>query len=178
MIEQVILVDENDQVLGAMEKLEAHEKALLHRAFSVFIFNTDGKLMLQQRQFTKYHSGGLWTNTCCGHPRPGEQTDAAAARRLYEEMGFSCQLYKKFDFIYSAKLDHELTEYELDHVFFGIFNESPVLNELEAADWKWITWHDLCADIEKHPEHYTFWLKRCVEKINAQKLLNSSQSFS
>ena len=171
MVEKVILVDENDQVLGAMEKLEAHEKALLHRAFSIFIFNNEGKLMLQQRQFTKYHSGGLWTNTCCGHPRPGETTEKAASRRLHEEMGFACQLDKRFDFIYKANLDHELTEYELDHVFFGIFDDAPLLNDIEAADWMWITWHDLCVDIQNHPDSYTFWLKVCVEKINGLKLI-------
>lgn len=171
MVEKVILVDENDQVLGAMEKLEAHEKALLHRAFSIFIFNSEGKLMLQQRQFTKYHSGGLWTNTCCGHPRPGETTLEAASRRLQEEMGFTCHLDHTFEFVYKADLDHHLTEYELDHVFFGTFDNPPVLNDVEAADWMWTTWHDLCAGIRNHPDNYTFWLKVCVEKINGLKLI-------
>lgn len=171
MVEKVILVDENDHAIGAMEKLQAHEKGLLHRAFSIFIFNPAGELMLQQRQFTKYHSGGLWTNTCCGHPRPDETTLQAAARRLEEEMGFVCNLTHKFPFIYKVVLDNELTEYEFDHVFFGNFASIPALNVEEAADWMWISWQDLCSDIHENPEKYTFWLKICVEKINDLELI-------
>jgi isopentenyl-diphosphate delta-isomerase len=171
MEEKVILVDEQDQAIGEMEKLQAHEQALLHRAFSIFIFNERGQLMLQQRQLTKYHSGGLWTNTCCGHPRPNETTKEAAQRRLQEEMGFLCDLNHKFYFTYKAALDNNLTEYELDHVFFGQFDAIPVLNPDEAADWNWVEWTDLCDDIQNNPDSYTFWLKICVEKINDLKLI-------
>lgn len=171
MEEKVILVDLNDQAIGEMEKIQAHEQALLHRAFSIFVFNTKGQLMLQQRQLTKYHSGGLWTNTCCGHPRPHETTKEAAQRRLREEMGFFCELNHKFYFTYKASLDNNLTEYELDHVFFGQFDTSPILNPEEAADWNWVGWDDLCDDIINNPDNYTFWLKVCVEKINDLQLI-------
>jgi len=136
--ENVILVDEKDNQVGLMPKLEAHQKGLLHRAFSVFIFNSDYELLLQKRASSKYHSGGLWTNTCCSHPRDGEDILDAANRRLHEEMGIKTNLRKVFDFIYKADLDNNLTENEFDHVFYGVYNDDPVLNREEADDFMWI----------------------------------------
>ena len=125
MLEEVVLVNEKDEAIGTMEKMAAHEKALLHRAFSVFVFNKNGDLLMQQRAHSKYHSGGLWTNTCCSHPRPGEHVADAANRRLQEEMGFTTSLNKAFDFTYKAAFDNGLTEHEFDHVFIGIY-EGPI----------------------------------------------------
>jgi isopentenyl-diphosphate delta-isomerase len=158
-LEQVILVNEQDEMLGLMEKMEAHEKGLLHRAFSVFIFNDDGEMMLQQRAHSKYHSGGLWTNTCCSHPRAGESNVDAAKRRLQEEMGFSCDVEKAFDFIYKKHLDKGLIEHEFDHVFFGKYNGKPSINPEEVGDWKWLHPMEVAADIKHHPEKYTEWFK-------------------
>lgn len=140
-----------------MDKQEAHEKALLHRAFSVFVFNSSGKLLLQQRALSKYHSGGLWTNTCCSHPRPGEQTIDAAHRRLQEEMGFDCQLQQKFYFIYKAPFENGLTEHELDFIYTGTFDGEPEINPDEVQQYKWISITDLNNDIRLHPERYTAW---------------------
>ena len=136
--EKVILVDKNDNQVGLMPKLEAHEKGLLHRAFSIFIFNSKYELLLQKRASSKYHSGGLWTNTCCSHPREGEDTLDAANRRLDEEMGIKTSLRKVYDFIYKAELDNQLTEHEFDHVFYGVFDNDPILNKDEAEDFKWV----------------------------------------
>ena len=147
--EKVILVDENDTQVGLMPKLEAHQKGLLHRAFSVFIFNSNHQLLLQKRAVSKYHSGGLWTNTCCSHPREGEETINAANRRLIEEMGIKTNLRKVFDFIYKAELDNELTENEFDHVYYGVYNEDPILNLDEADDFKWVDMQTLNDDIIK-----------------------------
>jgi len=163
--EQVILVDSNDNKIGLMNKIEAHEKALLHRAFSVFIFNKKGQLMLQQRALDKYHCGGLWTNTCCSHQRDGETTLQAAKRRLNEEMGFQTQLEEKFSFIYKAPFDNGLTEHELDHVLVGFYEDAPVLNKTEAASWKWIDIQSLEEDIKTNPEAYTPWFKIIFEKF-------------
>ena len=134
--EKVILVNNNDTPIGLMEKMEAHEKALLHRAFSVFVFNKNDELMLQQRALSKYHSPGLWTNTCCSHPRVDEPVIDAGRRRLMEEMGFDCEIEKIFDFIYKAELDQGLTEHEFDHVLFGRYNENPEINPKEVKRWK------------------------------------------
>ena len=157
--EKVILVDENDTQVGLMPKLEAHQKGLLHRAFSVFIFNNNYQLLLQKRAVSKYHSGGLWTNTCCSHPREGEETINAANRRLIEEMGIKTNLRKVFDFIYKAELDNELTEYEFDHVFYGLYNEDPIINTEEADDFKWIDMETLNNDISANGQNYTVWFK-------------------
>jgi isopentenyl-diphosphate Delta-isomerase len=166
MIEEyVILVDEQDQALGLMEKMEAHEKGVLHRAFSVFVFNDKGELMLQQRALEKYHSGGLWTNTCCSHPRDGESAEEAAHRRLQEEMGFDCALEKKFHFIYKRELDKGLTEHELDHVFFGTYNDAPNINPEEVASYKWVNMTALKTDLQVNPHLYTEWFKICFDEV-------------
>ena len=157
--EKVILVDENDTQVGLMPKLEAHQKGLLHRAFSIFIFNSNHQLLLQKRAISKYHSGGLWTNTCCSHPREGEETINAANRRLIEEMGIKTNLRKVFDFIYKAELDNELIENEFDHVFYGIYNEDPIINTEEADDFKWIDMETLNNDIAINGQNYTVWFK-------------------
>ena len=157
MSEFVVLVDENDQDLELMEKMEAHEKGLLHRAFSVFILNDKGELMLQRRALEKYHSGGLWTNTCCSHPRQGETVEAAAHRRLMEEMGFDCNIEKAFDFIYRAELDKGLTEHEFDHLFIGHFSGQPQINPDEVAEWKWMGIDDVRKDLAENPQNYTAW---------------------
>ncbi len=159
MNESVILVDETDLPLGQMEKQEAHIQGLLHRAFSVFVFNDAGALLLQRRAITKYHSGGLWTNTCCGHPRPGEDTRIAAQRRLQEEMGLELELTPLFHFVYRAELDQHLTEHEYDHVFVGKTNREPSLNPGEASAHRWISIKMVCEEIERTPELFTAWFK-------------------
>ncbi|MDD2907505.1 MAG: isopentenyl-diphosphate Delta-isomerase [Candidatus Gracilibacteria bacterium] len=157
MQENIIIVDEFDREIGVGEKMEVHEKALLHRAFSILVFNSKGELMLQQRDMQKYHSGGLWTNTCCSHPRDGEDLEHAIHRRLQEEMGFDTELTKKTELIYKAELDNELTEHEYLHVYKGFFDLEPNLNPDEAMDYKWISPNDLKIDIEKNPDAYTKW---------------------
>ena len=164
-IEKVILVDENDNPLGEIEKIEAHKKALLHRAFSIFIFNDRDELMLQQRAAHKYHSPELWTNTCCSHPKPGETLSEAAHRRLPQEMGFDCKMEKIFDFIYKAKLDKDLTEHEFDHVFFGRYNKSPHINREETGKWKWMKMEDIDDDMKTQPENYTVWFRLAFQKV-------------
>ena len=165
MTEQIILVDKEDQQVGTGEKIDVHKKGLLHRAFSVWVFNSKRELMLQQRAKTKYHSGGLWTNTCCGHPRPGESVLTAAKRRLNEEMGFECDLAKMFDYIYKVPLDKGMNEHEFLHVYKGVFNGIPRPNPEEADSWKWVSVEEVRADIKKHPENYTPWFKLSMEKI-------------
>lgn len=159
MEEKVILVNEADDQLGLMGKMEAHEKGLLHRAFSVFIFNKSGQLLLQQRALDKYHSPGLWTNTCCSHQRDGESSLEAGKRRLKEEMGFNCDLEEVFWFIYKADFDNGLTEHELDHVMVGYYDEDPLINENEVATFKWVSMKDVKDDILKKPENYSEWFK-------------------
>lgn len=161
-MEQVILVDEQDKEVGIIEKMQAHIEGRLHRAISVFIFNSKNELLLQQRADGKYHSAGLWTNTCCSHPMPGETVAHAATRRLNEEMGMKCVLQKSFTFVYKALLDHHLTEYEYDHVFTGITDEEPVPNPTEVAAWKYVNIENLQADILLNPEKYTEWFKICL----------------
>lgn len=164
-MEEVILVNTDNEVLGYMEKMEAHEKGLLHRAFSIFIFNTKGEILLQKRAISKYHSGGLWTNTCCSHPRKNESFLDAANRRLSEEMGMSCVLNEAFSFIYKAELDNNLTEHEYDQVLFGTTDQIPVLNKAEAEDYKYIKPDQLKIDIHDNPSQYTEWLKISFEKV-------------
>jgi isopentenyl-diphosphate delta-isomerase len=163
--EKVILVNEKDEQIGLMPKMEAHEKALLHRAFSVFIFNDKNKLMLQQRAIGKYHSPGLWTNTCCSHQRDGETNIEAGKRRLQEEMGFVVELKESISFIYKAPFDNGLTEHEFDHVLLGKYNDAPVINKEEVADWKWMSLEAVKADILSRPELYTEWFKVIFDKF-------------
>ena len=163
--ELVILVNENDEKIGLMPKMEAHEKAVLHRAFSVFIFNDKNELMLQQRALHKYHSPGLWTNTCCSHQRDGESSVEAGKRRLQEEMGFSTELRESTKFIYKAPFDNGLTEHEFDHILIGEYNEDPVINPEEAASWKWMTIKDVKEDILGRPDNYTEWFKIIFDKF-------------
>lgn len=164
--ENVILVDENDNEIGTMEKIKAHEEGgKLHRAFSIFVFNTDGEMMLQKRADSKYHAPGKWTNTCCSHPRKGETLEEATRRRLDEEMGFTCDMEKVFDFIYRADVGKGLTEWEYDHVFIGIYDDEPELNPDEASDWKWIDPDVLLEDVEKNPDDYTPWFKEVVDEV-------------
>lgn len=163
--EQVILVNELDEKIGLMPKLEAHQKALLHRAFSVFIFNDANELMLQQRALHKYHSPGLWTNTCCSHQRDGETSLEAGKRRLQEEMGFTTSLRETTAFIYKAPFDNGLTEHEYDHILIGEFNEPPLINKEEVAAWKWMTIEDVKEDIQRNPQLYTEWFKIIFDKF-------------
>ncbi len=173
--ERVILVNKADEELGTMPKMEAHEKALLHRAFSVFIMNQKGETMLQQRAAHKYHSPLLWTNTCCSHQRTGETNVEAGQRRLQEEMGFRTQLKELFSFIYRAPFDNGLTEHELDHVMIGYFDEDPVFNKDEVADWKWMFPEAIKDDISKNPDLYTAWFKIIFEKFYGYILQNQLQ---
>ena len=163
MEEFVVLVDQDDHKLGLMEKQQAHVAGLLHRAFSVFVFNSKGELMIQQRAASKYHSPTLWTNTCCSHPRDNETYEQAAHRRLEEEMGFDCELEYKFNFIYKAHLENDLIEHELDHVFIGTFDDEPKLNPDEVMAYRWVELDDLKKDMEKNPQNYTAWFKIIFE---------------
>ncbi|MEX0359727.1 MAG: isopentenyl-diphosphate Delta-isomerase [Allomuricauda sp.] len=163
--EKVILVNTNDEPIGLMPKMEAHEKAVLHRAFSVFIMNNKGETMLQQRAKDKYHSPLLWTNTCCSHQRDGETNIQAGKRRLMEEMGFSTELRELFSFIYKAPFDNGLTEHELDHVMMGHYNDSPQINPEEVEGWKWMQPSDIKQDIAQNPDKYTAWFKIIFERF-------------
>lgn len=162
--EKVILVNERDEPIGLMPKMEAHEKALLHRAFSVFIFNDKNELMIQQRALGKYHSPGLWANTCCSHQREGETNVAAGMRRLQEEMGFTTSLEDSISFIYKAPFDNGLTEHEYDHILLGRYNQEPQPNPEEVHDWKWMDLEDIKAEMETQPEKYTAWFKIIFDK--------------
>ena len=164
-MDDVILVDQSDREIGAMPKMEAHIQGQLHRAFSVFIFNTDGALLLQQRAFSKYHSGGKWTNTCCSHPRPGERTADAADRRLQEEMDMACKLDAVFSFCYKAEVENGLIEHEFDHVYFGTSDILPVPDPEEVADFRYISMDDLKSSIAEEPEMYTEWFKICFDQV-------------
>ena len=157
--EKVILVNELDEQIGLMPKLEAHQKAVLHRAFSVFILNDKKEIMLQQRVQHKYHSPLLWTNTCCSHQREGETNIQAGNRRLFEEMGFKTEIKELFHFIYKAPFDNGLTEHELDHVMVGYYNDAPQINPEEVQDWKWMKIEEVKNDMLTHPESYTVWFK-------------------
>lgn len=167
MLEEVILVNELDKPLGVMEKMEAHRKALLHRAFSVFIFNSKGEILLQRRSSAKYHSGGLWTNACCSHPRPGEDTCQAARRRLEEELGFTVGLTKVFDFIYKSVFGNGLTEHEFDHVFVGYYDDQVRPDPNEVSDHKFLSLEAVEADMEARPEVYTSWFHLAFPMIRS-----------
>lgn len=166
--EHVILVDRMGRKIGTQEKIQAHRDGKLHCAFSIFIFNPLNELLLQKRAKTKYHSGGLWTNTCCSHPRPGETHDQAAKRRLNEEMGFNCELTSLFSFIYHANLDNNLFEHELDRVFVGHYDGQPAPNPAEVEDWKWMNISSLRQDIQENSQNYTYWFKLVLERVIKQ----------
>lgn len=174
MPEYILLVDENDNVIGKEEKIKTHQEGKLHRAFSIFVFNSEGELLLQKRAKSKYHSGGLWSNTCCSHQRVGEILEKAAHRRLKEEMGFDCELKKIFSFTYKVKLNNDLFEHEHDHVFIGNFDGKPNPNSEEVDEWKWVDLKELKRDIQKNPDNYTYWLKMSINKvISLHQLLSS-----
>lgn len=162
--DRVILVDEQDRPVGTEEKLRAHEEGALHRAFSVVVFNSDGQMLLQQRSPSKYHSGGLWSNTCCSHPRPGEPVEAAARRRLKEEMGFTCDVEPVFTFTYRVRLG-TLWEHELDHVLVGRYDGTPAPDADEVGSWKWVDLEDLKVDMQAHPEQYTYWFRVLIDRL-------------
>ena len=164
-MEHVVLVNEQDQQIGIMEKMAAHIVPRLHRAFSIFIFNSKGELLLQQRALSKYHSPGLWTNTCCSHPCDGETLAQATSRRLMEEMGMQCDMHEVFTFIYKAPVGLGLIEHEFDHVWFGKTDEVPQINTEEVASWKYMRLEDLQTDIKAHPELYTEWFKISFDEI-------------
>jgi len=166
MKEQVILVDTNDNPQGLMEKMEAHEKGILHRAFSIFIFNSKNELMLQQRAFSKYHTPGLWANTCCSHPRDGETLEQATSRRLMEEMGMQCDITKVFSFVYKGDVGQGLIEHEFDHVFIGHSDAQPTINKEEVETWKYASMKDIKADMTKNPEKYTVWFRIAFDEVN------------
>lgn len=165
MEEYIIAVDEKDKELGPIEKMEAHEKGVLHRAFSIFIFNSKDQLLLQKRYNGKYHSGGLWTNTCCSHPRYKEELEEAIHRRLKEEMGFTCELKKLFSFCYKVSFQNNLTENEYDHVFIGVYDGEIIPNENEVEDYKWVDIDEVKADIKVNGHLYTFWFKSILDKV-------------
>lgn len=162
--EYVVLVDEQDQEIGQMEKMEAHRLGLLHRAFSILLFNSKGELLLQQRAAHKYHSPLLWTNTCCSHQRPGETTLLAAERRLREEMGMSAPMQTAFSFLYKANLDQGLSEHELDHVVFGYTNQDPIINPKEVQAFQWITIEQLSQQLKNNPQTLTVWFQILLEQ--------------
>lgn len=166
-IENVVLITEQDEPIGLMEKQQAHIAGVLHRAFSVFVFNDKGELLIQQRAHEKYHTPGLWTNTCCSHPRENESYEQAALRRLQEEMGFSCPIEFQFSFIYKADVGEGLTEHEFDHVFKGTYNQDPNINPEEVASFKWIDFDELLADVENNPQDYTPWFKIILKEYIA-----------
>ena len=163
LTERVILVDQFDNELGVAEKIEAHNRGLLHRAFSIFVFDSADRLLIQKRAIGKYHSGGLWSNSCCGHPRPGELTISAAERRLREELGFSCSLRPVFDFVYRAEVDRGMTEHEFDHIFIGRSDVVPAPNPTEIDDYKWIDFRFLKQDVSLRPDQYTLWLRTALD---------------
>lgn len=157
--EYVTLVDTGDRVVGRAEKMHAHREGLLHRAFSIMLYDSESRILLQRRHPSKYHSGGLWSNTACGHPRPDEPTLAAAERRLMEEMGVSCDLNHQFGFIYRAEVEDGLTEYEYDHVFTGLFDGDPTPDDSEVEGWKWVEPEELARDVARSPRRYTYWFR-------------------
>jgi isopentenyl-diphosphate delta-isomerase len=171
MKEEVILINEANEVIGQMEKMEAHQKGLLHRAFSVFLFNEKGEWLLQKRANTKYHSSGLWTNSCCGHPRPGEDIVSAAQRRLNEELGIQASLQVQFEFQYQTNFDNLLTENEWDYVLLGKTEATPLSNPDEVDDWKWISPEAVQEQIQLNPEQFTYWFKHIVNHYLKQLII-------
>lgn len=170
MTDDIILVDNNDNQIGTGEKMDVHKKGTLHRAFSIFLWNNKGELMMQQRALHKYHTPGLWTNTCCSHPKPGETTLDAASRRLQEEMGITCELKEEMCVIYHSKFDNGLIEHEYDHVLFGHYSEPPTINKNEVHDWKWMTVNELMRDIALNPDNYTVWFKIIFDRLRNENI--------
>ena len=164
-MDHVIIVDANDNELGTMEKMEAHKAGKLHRAFSIFVVNSYGKMLIQKRADGKYHSGGLWSNTCCGHHAPGESLDASAHRRLREEMGFDCDLKELFAVTYRAGLDNNIIEHEIDHVFAGVYDYDPDPDPSEVAAYSWIGRYVLVEDMRSNPERYSYWFRLLLERV-------------
>lgn len=167
MVEKVILVDRKDRPVGEEEKLKAHQEKKFHRCFSIFIFNSKGEWLLQKRALTKYHSGGLWSNTCCGHPQPGETNLWAAKKRLKEEMGFVCPIREVFTFTYKVNLGSGLWENEFDHVFMGYFNGRPKPNPEEVSDWRWVGQEDLVSDLKRNCQNYAYWFRIGANRLMA-----------
>ncbi len=164
-MEEVILVDENDCEVGKCEKIKAHRLALLHRAISIIVFNNKKEILIQKRAKEKYHCPGIWSNTCCTHPKPGENVLDAAKRRLVEEMGFSCEIEHAFNFVYKKEFNNGLTEYEYDHVFIGNYAGKININLNEVSDFKWISNNDLKKEIEKNPEKFSYWFRIIFDKL-------------
>jgi isopentenyl-diphosphate delta-isomerase len=163
--QEVVLVDPNDRETGRMEKMQAHQLGILHRAFSIFILNQHGDMLIHQRSWTKYHGAGLWTNACCSHPYPEEPILAGAQRRLREEMGLECELWKIFDFVYRAEVENGLIEHEFDHVFVGFTNQNPQPNSTEACDWTWINLQELEREINLFPHKFTKWFVLALPRV-------------
>jgi isopentenyl-diphosphate delta-isomerase len=181
-MEQVILIDENDNMIGVCEKMSAHEQALLHRAFSVFIFNDNGEMLLQKRALTKYHSAGLWTNTCCSHPRPGEETMQAAKRRLQEEMGFTCPIKKAFHFVYRSDFENGLAEHEYDHVFIGTYQGTFSINPAEVMEYAYLPLQVIKEKLISHPQLFTVWFHIAFPKVadwvNSKKMAHQEKEIA
>jgi isopentenyl-diphosphate delta-isomerase len=167
--ERVILVDESDRELGTEEKLRAHSSGVLHRAFSVFVTDDRGRVLLQRRSSGKYHSAGLWSNTCCGHPRPGETVASAARRRLLEEMGIACALESRGSFVYRAELDNGLIEHELDHLFVGRFIGNPLPDPAEADGWMWVPLSQAAVDCAARPKQFTVWFPLALAALQGDQ---------
>lgn len=174
--EQLILVDSEDRELGIRDKFRVHVEGSLHRAFSVFVFDSKNRLLLQQRADGKYHSAGLWSNTACGHPRPGESTTIAARRRLAEEMGFDCELSRAFSFLYHTVFDNRMVEHEYDHVFVGRFDGEPLPNSDEVQSWRWMELSDLHREVRNQPDHYTYWLHAALNRAEWKQLEGKIQT--
>jgi isopentenyl-diphosphate delta-isomerase len=173
----VILVNERDKAIGTMDKMKAHELGVLHRAFSIFLFNDNGELLLQKRNDSKYHSGGLWTNTCCSHPKPSDILKEGALKRLNEEMGIAADIKFVFSFIYKAEFDNGLIENEFDHVFLGSFNGIPNINSDEVSDWKYMSLQSIKNEIELSPELFTEWFKIALPKLEIYLSENGKSNF-
>ncbi len=170
MANDIILVDKNDNEIGTGDKMEVHRKGILHRAFSIFVWNKKGELMLQQRAKDKYHTAGLWSNTCCSHPKPGETVIEAGHRRLQEEMGFDCELKEEMSIIYRSQFDNDLTEHEYDHVLFGNYEEAPVINPQEVHSWKWASINEVLRDVKVNPDHYTVWFRIILDRMRNENI--------
>lgn len=166
--DKVILVDQNDLEIGTIDKMEAHVKGLLHRAFSVFLFNSKKEMLIHQRAAEKYHGGSLWTNACCSHPQPGEDLKHSAIERLQFEMGLQCELQKAFSFIYHSPVENGLIEYEYDHVYIGFTDDLPIPNPEEVQDYRWVSTADLKNEIAEAPEKFTFWFKKAFQMIKTE----------